>query len=63
MRDTVEQAERELGRLDLAAVVASDEGTGLALDALRAALAGRAVAILTPDTALDDALRSVSERL
>ena len=55
VRETVQRAERELGRLDLAAVVAVDEAS-VALDALRAALEGRQVVVLAPETSVDEAL-------
>ena len=62
VRDAVERAELGLGRLDLAAAVAPDEGA-VALDALRAALAERTVVVLEPDADATEALRQVRERL
>ena len=61
-RDAVARAERELGRLDVAAAVEPDEG-GLALDALRTALGERPVVVLGPDADAAEALRQVRERL
>lgn len=55
VREAVERAERELGRLDLAVAVAGDE-TSVALDALREALEGRQVVVLAPETSVDEAL-------
>ena len=69
MRDAVDRAERELGRLDLAAAVvprgapvrAPDEGA-VALDALRTALDGRPVVVIAADADAAEALRAVRER-
>ena len=55
VREAVARAERELGRLDLGVAVAGDE-TSVALDALRAALEGRQVVVLAPETSVDEAL-------
>ena len=63
VRDAVAHAERELGRLDLAAAVAPDEGEALALEALRAALAERPIVVLAPDADAAEALGQVKERL
>ena len=61
VRDAVARAERELGRLDGAAVIARDDA--VALEALRAALAGRVAVVIPPDTVTDEAMRMVSERV
>ena len=79
LRDAVARADRELGRLDLAVVIAP-EGTA-AVDALEAAMVERGVVALSPevdasvavgerpvvvltqDTSPEDALRKVTERL
>ena len=63
VRDAVGRAERELGRLDLATAVAPDEGAGLALSALRSALAERPMVVLAPDADAAGALRQVRERI
>lgn len=62
VRAAVATAEQELGRLDLAVVIAENE-TAVALDALRDALPGREVAVFAPDANPDDALRSTMDRL
>ncbi len=61
VRQAVQRAERELGRLDLAAVVAPEE-EAVALGALREALAEREVLVLAPETHAAEAFRTVSER-
>ena len=61
VRAAVATAERELGRLDLAAAIAENE-TAVALDALREALPGRAVAVFAPDADAEDAVRSTMDR-
>ena len=61
VRDAVERAERELGRLDLAAAVVPNEGA-VALDALRSALEGRPVVVIAADSDAAEALREVRER-
>lgn len=63
VHDAVQRAERELGRLDVAVVVAPDAGAGLALDALRKALAGRAVVVLAVEREAAEAIRDVASRL
>ena len=62
VRDAVARAERELGRLDLAAAVAPDEGA-LALTALREALGERLVMVVAPDADAAEALRQARERI
>ena len=61
VRDAVARAERELGRLDLAAAVAAPDEGALALEALREALAERPVVLLAADAEAADALRQVRE--
>ncbi len=56
------RAERELGRIDLAAVVA-EGADGVALEALGEALGGRPVVEIAPDGDAGDALRAVTEAL
>ena len=60
VRDAVERAERELGRLDLAAVVTPD-GTA-AVDALTSAMAERSVVTLPPELDASAALEQIRER-
>jgi len=60
VRDAVARAERELGRLDLAAVAVGE--TKAALDVLREALEGRDVVVVEGEDAAA-ALREVGERL
>ena len=60
VRDAVARAERELGRLDLAAVAVGE--TKAALDVLREALEGREVVVVEGEDAAA-ALREVGERL
>ena len=62
VREAVQRAERELGRLDLGVAVAGDE-TSVALDALRAALAGREIVLLPADSAATECVRLVVEKL
>ena len=54
VRDAVERADRELGRLDLAAV-ASGAGT-VAIEALETAMAERSVVALPPEVGASEAL-------
>lgn len=62
LRGALHQAERELGRLDAAAVVTGD--APVAVDALRAALGGRPVIEGAGDASpAEEALRSVIDRL
>jgi NAD(P)-dependent dehydrogenase (short-subunit alcohol dehydrogenase family) len=61
VRAAVERAERELGRLDLAAVVA--EGAAVAIDALCGALDGRPVAVVPAAASAEEAVRAVVEKL
>ena len=56
LRDAVARAERELGRLDAAAAV---DDSRITIDALRDALAERAVIVVAPDTLVDDAIDEV----
>lgn len=63
VRDAVERAQRRLGRIDLAAAIAPEEGAGLALDALRAALVGRAVVVLAPELEVGKALDEIRASL
>jgi NAD(P)-dependent dehydrogenase (short-subunit alcohol dehydrogenase family) len=58
----VERAERELGRLDAAAVVAP-EGAAVALDALREALDGRPVLVAPAGASAEEVVGLVSEQL
>ncbi len=61
VRDAVERADRELGRLDVAVVVA---GVGtVAADALEAAMADRNVVALSPEADASAALEEISRRL
>jgi len=60
LRAAVERAERELGRLDGAAVIAA-EGAATAVDALRTALPGRAITVLPSGTLPEDALRKLRD--
>ncbi len=62
MRAATLRGERELGRIDLAAVVA-EGGDGVALEALGGALGGRPVIEIAPDGEAEAALRAVSEAL
>ena len=62
MRAATLRAERELGRIDLAAVVA-EGGDGVALEALGGALGNRPVIEITPDGKAGDALQAVAEAL
>ena len=62
MRAATLRGERELGRIDLAAVVA-EGGDGVALEALGGALGDRPVIEIAPDGEAGDALRVVSEAL
>ncbi len=62
VRDAVERAERELGRLDGAAAVA-DEGTPVALEALRAALPGREVIEVAADASAAEAVEAMRKRV
>ena len=61
VRDAVERADRELGRLDLAAVVAP-EGTA-AVAALEMAMAERSVVALSPEVDASEAVAEISRRL
>ena len=61
VRDAVARADQELGRLDLAAVVA---GVGtVAVDALEMAMTERSVVALSPEVDAGEALEEVSRRL
>jgi NAD(P)-dependent dehydrogenase (short-subunit alcohol dehydrogenase family) len=62
VRGAVERAERELGRLDGAAVVAR-EGGAVAVDALREALGGRPVVVVEAGASAEDAVTLVSASL
>ncbi len=62
LREALDRAGRELGRLDLAAVVSVEERS-VALDELRAALGEREVVVVRADATPDDALRNVAETL
>ena len=57
VRAAVERADRELGRLELAAVV-SGVGT-VAVEALKAAMAERGVVVLSPEVDASEALEAV----
>ena len=61
LRGAVERADQELGRLDLAAVVAP-EGTA-AVEALEMAMAERSVVALPPEADASEALEEISRRL
>ena len=61
LRGAVERADRELGRLDLAAVVAG-AGT-VAVDVLEMAMAERSVVALSPEVDASEALEEISRRL
>lgn len=56
LRNAVARAERELGPLDAAIAI---EGSLIALDALRAALAGRDVVVVPEDVAVEEALEKL----
>ena len=62
MRAATLRAERELGRIELAVVVAEGDD-GVALEALAGALGGRPVIEIAPDGEAEAALRAVSEAL
>lgn len=59
--DAVERADRELGRLDLAAVVAPEGMT--AVEALEMAMTERSVVALPPEVDAGEALEEISRRL
>jgi NAD(P)-dependent dehydrogenase (short-subunit alcohol dehydrogenase family) len=62
LRNAVERAERDLGRLDAAALVAADQGA-VAVEALRDALPGREVVVIDPDTEPAEGMLRVSAAL
>jgi NAD(P)-dependent dehydrogenase (short-subunit alcohol dehydrogenase family) len=62
LRAAVARAEAELGRLDLAVVVSSDRDA-VALEALREALAGREIQLVTPDATPQRALQEALDAL
>jgi NAD(P)-dependent dehydrogenase (short-subunit alcohol dehydrogenase family) len=61
VREAVERSERQLGRLDLA-TVSAPEGA-VAIDALRAALAGRPVVVVSAGASAEEALGAVTDAL
>jgi NAD(P)-dependent dehydrogenase (short-subunit alcohol dehydrogenase family) len=61
VRSAIARFEEELGHIHVAVVV--EANTNVALDALSGSLHEREVVELEPDTAVDDALRSVVEAL
>ena len=62
LQTAVERCERELGRLDLAAVV-TDESASVALPSLEETLPERAVVTIESEATSKEALRSLTERL